>query len=86
MNDAKKQFPDPLVRQRIFPEPAEVFDFAPVTLATALKDGLVVIDTNVLLIPYTTGKASLEQNSQHVPAPDKRGTITDSSPSRSRVC
>lgn len=61
MNDAKKPFPDPLVRQRIFPEPVEVFDFAPVNLATALKDGLVVIDTNVLLVPYTTGKASLEQ-------------------------
>jgi hypothetical protein len=61
MNESKKPFPDPLVRQRIFPEPVEVFDFAPVTLSNALKDGLVVIDTNVLLVPYTTGKASLEQ-------------------------
>lgn len=61
MSDPKKPFPDPLVQQRIFPEPSEVFDFAPVTLETALKDGVVVIDTNVLLIPYTTGKASLDQ-------------------------
>jgi len=61
MNDAKKPFPDPLVRQRIFPEPAGVFDFAPISLLNAIKDGLVVIDTNVLLVPYTTGKASLEQ-------------------------
>lgn len=61
MNDPKKPFPDPLVRQRIFPEPAKVFEFAPVELSTALKDALVVIDTNVLLVPYMTGKASLEQ-------------------------
>jgi hypothetical protein len=59
--DTKKTFPDPLVRQRLFPEPASIFDFAPIGLSDALRDGIVVVDTNVLLVPYTTGKASLEQ-------------------------
>ena len=59
--DPKKSFPDPLVRDRLFPEPASIFSFTPAALEEALKDGLVVVDTNVLLVPYTTGKASLEQ-------------------------
>jgi hypothetical protein len=61
MSESKKQYPDPLVRQRLFPDAAQVFAFAPVGLAEALKQGIVVVDTNVLLVPYTTGRASLEQ-------------------------
>jgi hypothetical protein len=52
---------DPLVRQRLFPDPSQMFAFAPVSLEAAIKDGVVTVDTNVLLVPYTTGKASLEQ-------------------------
>jgi hypothetical protein len=61
MSEAKKQFPDPLVRQTKFPEPAAVFGFVSASLPEALKDGLLVVDTYVLLVPYATGKASLEQ-------------------------
>jgi len=60
-SDAKKPFADPLVRQVMFPDAAEVFGFAPLPLIEALKDGIVAVDTNVLLVPYTTGRASLEQ-------------------------
>ena len=61
MSEPKKPFPDPLVRDRLFPEAAQIFEFAPVGLAEALTDGIVAVDTNVLLVPYTTGQASLEQ-------------------------
>lgn len=61
MSEGKKQYSDPLVRQRLFPDAAEIFAFAPVSLAQALEHGMVVVDTNVLLVPYTTGRASLEQ-------------------------
>src|SRR5882672_9907938 len=61
MSDPKRPYPDPLVRQRLFPEPVEIFAFSPVRLQDALPDGVVVVDTNVLLVPYTTGRASLEQ-------------------------
>ncbi len=61
VSDTKKQFPDPLVRQKLFPEPAQIFDFAPKNLQEALTNGIVAVDTNVLLVPYTTGRASLEQ-------------------------
>jgi hypothetical protein len=61
MSDPKKSYPDPLVRQRLFPEPVEIFAFSPARLQDALPDGVVVVDTNVLLVPYTTGRASLEQ-------------------------
>ncbi len=61
MTDTQKPVQDPLVRQRIFPDPAQLFDFSPLGLNEALRDGIVVVDTNVLLVPYTTGRASLEQ-------------------------
>lgn len=61
VSDPKERYPDPLVRQRVFPEPAQVFAFSPVHLKEALQTGVVVVDTNVLLVPYTTGPASLDQ-------------------------
>jgi len=61
MSDSKKQFSDPFVRNRLFPDASKLFDFTPVSLDVALKNGLVAVDTNVLLIPYTTGPASLEE-------------------------
>src|SRR5262245_43386527 len=57
MGDVKKSFPDPLVRQRLFPDPTQIFLFAPTPLEDAPEDGIVVIDTNVLLVPYMTGRA-----------------------------
>jgi PIN like domain len=61
MSDAKKPFPDPLVRQRLFPEATKVFEFIPEPIEEVLRKGAIVLDTNVLLVPYTTGRASLEQ-------------------------
>jgi PIN like domain len=61
MSDQKAPFPDPLVRQRLFPEAAKVFEFAPKPLKQIFHEAVVVIDTNVLLVPYNTGKASLDQ-------------------------
>lgn len=61
MTDAKKPFPDPLVRLRLFPEATKLFEFIPESLAESVREGVIVLDTNVLLVPYTTGRASLEQ-------------------------
>jgi hypothetical protein len=61
MGDPKKPYPDPLIRQRLFPDPVQIFAFSPAGLQGAIIDGVVVVDTNVLLVPYTTGRASLEQ-------------------------
>jgi PIN like domain len=58
---ADKRYSDPLVRQRIFPEAAQIFAFGPIGLLEAINDALVVVDTNVLLVPYGTGRASLDQ-------------------------
>lgn len=61
MPDPIKLLPDPLVRLKTFPDAGQVFSFAPVSVETALHDGVVVADTNVLIVPYTTGPASLKQ-------------------------
>src|SRR5690348_3027113 len=61
MSDNKGPLPDPLVRQALFPNAHQVFAFRPVHLKEALQDGLVIVDTNALLVPYTTGRASLDQ-------------------------
>ncbi|WP_348264543.1 PIN-like domain-containing protein [Telmatobacter sp. DSM 110680] len=57
---ADKKLMDPLVRTRVYPHPEQVFDFAPVSLETALSDCLVAVDTNVLVLPYLTGQQSLK--------------------------
>ena len=56
-----QQFPDPLVRQYTFRDPSQVFAFKPAALSEVIADCQVVVDTNVLLLPYATGQASLEQ-------------------------
>lgn len=61
MGDKANQYPDPLVRHRIFPDATQIFAFSPVSLEEAIKDSVIVVDTNVLLLPYATGQASLEQ-------------------------
>jgi hypothetical protein len=61
MGDSKSGNIDPLARQRTFPDAAEIFRFSQVPLETALAEGIIVLDTNVLLVPYGTGKASVEQ-------------------------
>jgi len=57
---ADKKLADPLIRTHIYPNPEQVFGFAPVSLETALNDCLVAVDTNVLVLPYLTGQQSLK--------------------------
>src|ERR1017187_5566658 len=52
---------DPLVRNRTYPEPYNVFSFVPVDLTEALGNGLVAIDTNALVLPFGTGANSLKE-------------------------
>ena len=52
---------DPLVRNRTYPEPYNVFAFVPVDLTEALGNGLVAIDTNALVLPFGTGANSLKE-------------------------
>jgi hypothetical protein len=52
---------DPLVLQEVYPEASSVFEFQPASLGSALSSCVVVLDTNVLLVPYGTGKESLNQ-------------------------
>jgi hypothetical protein len=52
---------DPMVLQSVYPEAGAIFSFQPEPLQRILSGCLVVLDTNVLLIPYNTGKDSLEQ-------------------------
>lgn len=61
MGNPKSGNIDPFARQRAFPDAAEIFRFSQVPLETALAEGIIVLDTNVLLVPYGTGKASVEQ-------------------------
>ena len=51
--------PDPFYRDSVFPDPVAIFSFAPQLIEEAKKDCLVVIDTNVLLLPYKSGKDAL---------------------------
>lgn len=45
----------------VFPDPARLFAYHPPGLATVQASCDVVLDTNVLLLPYLTGKDSLKQ-------------------------
>jgi rRNA-processing protein FCF1 len=44
---------DPFSEQRVFPDAAAVFSYRPPLLSSAKPDCVVVLDTNVLLLPYT---------------------------------
>lgn len=50
---------DPLIRDQIYPDPAAVFTFAPKPLSQVKDTGVFVLDANVLLFPYRTGKLAL---------------------------
>jgi hypothetical protein len=86
MSDPKKLLPDPLVRQRNFPEPSQVFSFSPVRLEEALQNGVIVVDTNVLLVPYATGRTGLEQIRRTFERLTKEDRLRIPRPSRERVC
>jgi rRNA-processing protein FCF1 len=50
-----------LHRNFLYPDAESIFSFRPKLIEEIKDDCLVVIDTNSLLVPYTTGKSSLEQ-------------------------
>ncbi len=45
----------------VFPEPEAAFSYIPPPVSSVLKDCDVVLDTNVLLLPYESGASSLKQ-------------------------
>lgn len=60
----RKDIPDDnniFIRNSIYPEAEGIFSFRPKTLQSIKEEALIVLDTNTLLVPYTTGKDSLEQ-------------------------
>ena len=52
---------DIFIRNSIYPEAEGIFSFRPKSLNDIKDECFVVLDTNSLLVPYTTGKDSLEQ-------------------------
>lgn len=52
---------DIFIRNSIYPEAEGIFSFRPKSLRDIKDECFVVLDTNSLLVPYTTGKDSLEQ-------------------------
>lgn len=59
MNSKKDDETNYFLTQLHFPEVQSIFDFQPKSLEAIKKDCLVVLDTNVLLLPYTIGSKSL---------------------------
>jgi rRNA-processing protein FCF1 len=49
------------LRKTVYPDAEGIFSFRPKSLDDIKDDCFVVLDTNSLLVPYTTGKDSLEQ-------------------------
>lgn len=52
---------DMFFRQSLYPDAEGIFSFRPRSLEDIKDECFVVLDTNSLLVPYTTGKQSLEQ-------------------------
>lgn len=61
-DDEKTKFTDIFWRKNlVYPDAASIFTFRPKLAEEVKDDCYVVLDTNVLLIPYTTGEHSLDQ-------------------------
>jgi len=52
---------DVFVLDKQYPDPAELFAFKPRSLQKIKDEAIVVLDTNVLLVPYRTTKESLKE-------------------------
>ncbi|WP_141620092.1 PIN domain-containing protein [Myxococcus sp. AB036A] len=50
-----------LILDSVYKDPESVFSFQPKTLGEIKSTALIILDTNVLLLPYKTGKDSLGQ-------------------------
>jgi rRNA-processing protein FCF1 len=55
---------DIFIADRVFPEADAIFATKFEPLETVKDEALIILDTNVLLLPYTTSKESLEQIKQ----------------------
>lgn len=53
--------PDIFYRDAVYPDAQGIFSFQSKSLAQIKNDCIVVLDTNSLLVPYTTGKESLDE-------------------------
>jgi rRNA-processing protein FCF1 len=51
----------PTVLNTIYPDASAIFSFGPARLAEIIDNGMIVLDTNALLVPYKTGRASLDE-------------------------
>ena len=52
---------DIFIKNHVYPDPEGIFSFKPKTVSEAKKTGLIVLDTNTLLVPYIVGRGSLDQ-------------------------
>jgi hypothetical protein len=55
---------DPFLERSIFPDAVAVFGFRPAPLADVKDKAVVVLDTNVLLVPYTISPKTLNEMSK----------------------
>lgn len=60
-NQEKGNNKEMLYRNSLYPHAESIFSFRPKSVEEIKDDCFIVIDTNSLLVPYMTGKASLEQ-------------------------
>jgi rRNA-processing protein FCF1 len=63
-NQDKEKKSEILYRNSLYPDAESIFSFHPRTIEEIKDDCIVVLDTNSLLVPYTTGKESLDQISR----------------------
>ena len=60
-NQEKRNKREMLYRNSLYPQAESIFSFRPKSVEGIKDECFIVVDTNSLLVPYTTGKSSLEQ-------------------------
>lgn len=64
MPDENEELSKVFIAEEILPDPSKVFTDEPLGIEKAIDDADIVLDTNVLLIPYGAGASSLSQISE----------------------
>jgi len=59
-DNAKKEDVDIFIANDVYPDPLQIFNSKFKTREEIKNDCFIVLDTNALLLPYTTSKATLE--------------------------
>ncbi len=59
-DQAKEKFSDIFHRNTTYPTAGSIFSFKPKSIPEIKDDCIIVLDTNSLLVPFTTGKDSLD--------------------------